>query len=189
VRARSALRIAVAFAALAGSTEPALAAGAPPGPTAPLSLNGISFSYPMAWRRSPSGWRWRSTFTTVVTYLSTQPMQDPCSKTGSSTACASPLSVLKPAGVLVTWTRSGMPGWRLVKQPGRKATLAGHPGRILIARPGACSYLHAGETVTAQIALDAKGNSVQMQACLRGPSLADNERRVLAMLQTLRVSG
>ncbi len=188
MRARTALRIAVALAALAGSAEPALAAGAPPGPTAPLSLNGISFRYPTAWRRSPSSWRWRSTFATVVTYLSTQPMQDPCARTGSTTACATPLTVLKPGGVLVTWTRSGMPGWRLARQPGRPTTLAGRPSRILIARPGACSYLHAGETVTAQIAVGAKGNSVQMQACLRGPSLPVNERRVLAMLQTVRVS-
>jgi hypothetical protein len=82
-----------------------------------------------------------------------------------------------------------MPGWRLAKQPGRTTMLAGHPARIQIARPGACAYLHAGETVTAQIAVGAKGNSVQMQACLRGPSLALTERRVLAMLQTLRVSG
>jgi hypothetical protein len=188
VRPRTTLRLAFALAALVGSTEPALAAGAPPGPTVPLALNGLSFRYPLAWRRSPSAWRWHSTFTSVVTYLSPQTMRDPCTRTASGTSCATPLTVLKPGGVLVTWSRMAMPGWTLVGQPGRKTSLAGRASRILIARPGACSYLHAGETVTAQIALDPKGSSVQMQACLRGPSLALSERRVLAMLQTLRVS-
>jgi hypothetical protein len=188
VRPRTALRIAFALAALAGSAEPALAASAPPGPTHTLSLNGLSFSYPAAWSRSPSAWRWHATFTSVVTYLSTQPMRDPCTRIASSTSCATPVTVLKPGAVLVTWSRNSMPGWTLAKQPGRKALLAGRSSRILIARPGACSYLHAGETVTAQVALGPKGSSVQMQACLRGPSLALNGRRVLAMLQTLRVS-
>jgi hypothetical protein len=189
VRPRTSFRIAIALVALAGSAEPALAAGAPPGPTRALTLSGLSFRYPVAWTPSPAAWRWHSTFTSVVTYLSTQPMRDPCTRVGSSTTCATPVTVLKPAAVLVTWSRNATPGWSLVKQPGRKALLAGRSGRILIARPGTCSYLHAEETVTAQIALGQKGGSVQMLACLRGPSLALNERRVLAMLQTLRVSG
>ena len=80
-----------------------------------------------------------------------------------------------------------MPGWSLARQPGRATTLAGHRAKVQIARPGACRSLHASETITAQIATGAPASFLQMQACLRGSTAAADEKRVLAMLATLRL--
>jgi len=187
MRRNTGIRLAVALAALAGSTGPALAAGAAGDATRTFSGSGVAFRYPASWRVSPPAWRWESSFTVLVTYLSSGELHDPCARTASSTTCSSPLAVLPPGGVLITWTRGAMPLWSLAKQPGRATTLAGHPGKIQIARPGACRALQATETVTAQIAVT-KGDSLQMQACLRGSTARANENRVRAMLATLRVS-
>jgi hypothetical protein len=181
---RTVIRIAVALVALAGSSEPALAAGAAGGGTRAFTSGGISFRYPTAWHVSPAAWRWRSSVSSLVTYLSTDELHDPCSRTPTTVSCSSPVGVLTPRGVLVSWTRNGLPRWSLARQPGRATTLGGHPAKVQIARPGACRYLQATETVTAQIALGPPGSSLQMQACLRGASAA-GETRVLAMLATL----
>ncbi len=184
---RAALGIAIALVALAGLTGPALAAGARSSPTRAFASGGVSFRYPAAWKASPTAWRWKLTFSSLVTYLATQPMHDPCSTSGNSTTCAPPFGALVPGGILVTWTHLGTPGWTLAKQPGRATTLGGRPAHVLITRPGACRYLGAAETVTAQIAL-AGSNSLQMQACLRGTTVKANEARVLAMLASLHVA-
>jgi hypothetical protein len=176
--------LAVALAALAGSPGPAGAAGAA---ARTFSGSGVAFRYPASWHASPPAWRWASSFSVLVTYLSTGALHDPCARTPSSTTCSSPLAVLAPRGILVTWTRGSPPSWSLAKQPGRATTLAGHPGKIQIARPGACRALQATETVTAQIALGTT-DSLQMQACMRGSTTRANEARVLAMLATLHVS-
>jgi hypothetical protein len=186
VQRRAALVIAIALVALAGLTGPVLAAGAKSSPTRAFSAGGVSFRYPAAWKTSPAAWRWKLTFSSLVTYLATQPMHDPCSTSGNSTTCAPPFGALVPGGILVTWTHLGTPGWSLAKQPGKATTLAGRHARVQIARPGACRYLGASETVTAQVAL-ASSNSVQMQACLRGSTAKANEARVLAMLASLRI--
>jgi hypothetical protein len=189
MRRRTCIRLAVALAALAGSAGPALAAGATAAATKSFSGSGVAFRYPAAWHISPPAWRWASSFSMLVTYLSTGALHDPCAPTPSSTTCSSPLAVLAPGGVLVTWTRGSLPSWSLAKQPGRATTLAGHPAKLQIAHPGACRALQATETVTAQIALGPASDSLQMQACLRGSTARANEARVRAMLATLRVSG
>jgi hypothetical protein len=188
MRQRTCIRLAVALVALAGPTGPALAAGATGVITRAFSGSGVAFRYPAAWHASPPAWRWRSSFSVLVTYLATGELHDPCARTASSTTCSSPLAVLAPGGVLITWTRGRMPSWSLARQPGRPITLAGHPGKLQIAHPGACRALQATETVTAQISLGPKSDSLQMQACLRGSNARANEARVRAMLVTLRVS-
>jgi hypothetical protein len=186
---RTCIRLAVALAALAGSAGPAQAAGATGDATRTFSGSGVAFRYPAAWHVSPPAWRWASSFSILVTYLSTGALHDPCARTPSSTTCSSPLAVLAPGGVLVTWTRGSLPSWSLAKQPGRATTLAGHPAKLQIAHPGACRGLQATETVTVQIALGPTSDSLLMQACLRGSTARANEARVRAMLATLRVSG
>jgi hypothetical protein len=186
---RTCIRLAVAFAALAGSAGPALAAGATGDATKTFSGSGVTFRYSAAWHVSPPAWRWASSFSILVTYLSTGALHDPCARTASSTTCSSPVAVLPPGGVLITWTRGSPPSWSLAKQPGRATRLAGHPAKLQIARPGACRAVQATETVTAQIALGPTSDSLQMQACLRGSTARANEARVRAMLATLHVSG
>jgi hypothetical protein len=182
VQLRTVISIATALVALTCFSEQALAAGAAASPTRAYASGGIAFRYPKAWKPSPRSWR------NVVTYLSTAKLHDPCTTTGPNTqACAPPLGVLPPGGILVTWTRNGLPGWKLAAQPGTPTRLAGYAAKLQIARPGACSYLGASETVTALIAAPVSGNWVQMQACLRGSNRVANKKKVLAMLATLRL--
>jgi hypothetical protein len=185
---RIAIRIALALVAFAGSSEPVRAAGAAGAGTRAFRAEGISFRYPTAWHVSPPAWRWSASFSRLVTYLSVGKLHDPCAHTETTTTCSTPIAVLAPGNVLVTWTRGSLPTWRLARQPGRATTLAGRPARVQIARPGACGALGASETVTAQIAVGPRGDSLQMQACLRGANAALNERRALAMLASLRLT-
>jgi hypothetical protein len=164
---RTAIRIALALVALAGSTEPVLAASASGVGTRGFRTEGISFRYPTAWHVSPPAWRWSASFSQLVTYLSIGTLHDPCAHTETTTTCSTPIAILAPGDVLVTWTRGSLPSWSLAHQPGRAWTLGGRPARVQIARPGACRALGATETVTAQIAVGPRGSSLQMQACLR----------------------
>ena len=185
---RTAVRIALALVALAGSAEPVLAASASGVGTRIFRVKGFSFRYPTAWHASPPAWRWSASFSQLVTYLSVGTLHDPCAHTETTTTCSTPIAILAPGDVLVTWTRGSLPSWSLARQPGRAQTLAGRPARVQITRPGACRALGATETVTARIAVGPRGSSLQMQACLRGANAALNERRTLAMLASLRLT-
>ncbi|HEY1478655.1 MAG TPA: hypothetical protein VGF46_01415 [Gaiellales bacterium] len=185
---RTVISIAMALVALTCSSEQALAAGAAASPTRSFSSEGVAFRYPKAWKPSPKAWLYAGSFFHLVTYLSTARLHNPCTMPSPNTqSCAPPLGVLPPGGILVTWSRNGFPHWKLAAQPGTSTRLAGHAAKLQIARPGACSYLGASETVTALIASPVSGNWVQMQACLRGSNRIANKQKVLAMLATLRL--
>ena len=61
----------------------------------------LSFSHPATWKAYPFRWAGELHFRPMV-YLSTQPVQDPCSTKGNTTSCGFPVKQLEPGGVLVT---------------------------------------------------------------------------------------
>jgi hypothetical protein len=181
---RTAICLALALVALAGTTVPAGAAGAAASPLRAYGGGGVSFRYPKTWHVAPKAWHWGGPALQLVTYLSTQTMHDPCVRSGASATCAPPLDVLAPRGaVLVTWTR-GIPS-AMPRATGARVKLGGRPARLSLLRPGACRYLAADETVTATISLPSQ--TLVMQACLRGPGTTANVLRVRAMLATLKL--
>ena len=86
----------------------------------------LSFSHPAAWKAYPFRWAGELHFRPMV-YLSTQPVQDPCSTKGNTTSCGFPVKQLEPGGVLVTWNASTPPAMAL--GPGSRIRVDGREAR------------------------------------------------------------
>ncbi len=140
----------------------------------------VSFSYPAGWKAL----RFRRPLelhSFPLVYLSTQAIHSPCTTQGSQTTCGWPLEHLQPGGVLAVWQvpyappcagcASGRTG-TTVRIGGRSATRQVKSG-------GACRAIGADRTIDVMVK-----NSVEFMACLRGPNLAQNERRVDALLRS-----
>ncbi|HVB28001.1 MAG TPA: hypothetical protein VNE21_08845, partial [Mycobacteriales bacterium] len=146
-RRRSSAAILVALAVVIGATLPAvlLARGAArSGPAVPANARtlpltrvatwgSIRFGYPAAWRAEDFHIVSYGP-TSFGPYLSNQPMRNPCATrlAGTEISCGSPLSRLRPDGVLVTWlagpSRAGLRGPPV---PGTVVlTVDGHPASI-----------------------------------------------------------
>jgi len=145
----------------------------------------IGFSYPRSWH--PARWPVMSSFSALITFLSTDPLHDPCTRTPNMIACASPLETLSPGGVLVSWSEHGFPGWTFAREPGRVIRVGPAPAKIQFARPGNCGTLGADETITAVIP-SGQDNWYELDACLRAPGVAASARQVLAMLESARLA-
>jgi hypothetical protein len=173
----------VAAAALAsacgGGSGKAQAAPMNP-PLTSYSGSYVSFSYPAGWKALRFQ-RPLELHSFPLVYLSTQAIHSPCSTHGNETTCGWPLKRLRPGGVLAVWqlpyappcagcapARAGVP----VRVGGRSATRQVKAG-------GVCSAIGADRTIDVVVK-----NSVEFLACLRGPSLAQNERRVDALLRS-----
>jgi hypothetical protein len=140
----------------------------------------VSFDYPAAWKALRFQ-RPVELHSFPLVYLSTQAIHSPCSTQGNVTTCGWPVKRLQPGGVLAVWQLpyappcpgcSGRPAGKLVRVGGRSAT------RQVLAG-GACRAIGADRTIEVTVK-----NSVEFIACLRGPNLTQNERRVDALLKS-----
>jgi hypothetical protein len=144
----------------------------------------VTFNYPPAWKAL----RFRRPLelhSFPLVYLSTQAIHSPCSTRGNETTCGWPVKSLKPGGVLAVWQfpyappcpgcTSGTAGTQL-QVGGRNATRK-------VTRGGACRAIGADRTI--EVTIENSG-APQFMACLRGPGLAQSERRVDAMLESTR---
>jgi hypothetical protein len=152
---------------------------------------GLSLRQPVAWHRST--FEFRSSFSFVIAYLTTEKLHDPCVKSGNGiVTCGLPLRQLGPGGVLVTWSTFGRPGVRLVNQPGNANTVGGHPARVVTGPATAtCASVGGEVSVDAKIEhqkMDSHDQLVEMEACLRGPDVAQNLAAIQLMLDSVRVS-
>jgi hypothetical protein len=99
-------------------------------------------------------------------------------------SCGYPVDALKPRGVLVRWNADGFPFRRL---PEANTTIAGRHAIETRTSGGWCATLLGTETITVMIPRNAPGNWYQMDACLRGPGLAQREAEIAAMLSSVRM--
>jgi hypothetical protein len=140
----------------------------------------LSFSYPAAWKAYPFQWEGELHFRPLV-YLSTQPVHDPCSMQGNAISCGFPVSRLRPGGVLVTWNASNPPSTKLAA--GSRLRIDGHPARRVDTSDGICRSIGADRTIDVLIQTRPLPSPLtEVTACLRGPSLAQAEKKVDAML-------
>jgi hypothetical protein len=172
----------------AAATEPAAAATEPAAATASFNAMGLAFRYPASWRSGT----WRtddSRLSALIIYLSTSRLEGPCTIRTSpgriAETCVFPIAVLPPGGVLVRWSANGVPAWRL---PKANTTVAGRKAVETRTGGGWCATLGGTETITVMIPRAAAGNWYQMDACLRGPGLADQEAEISAMLGSVRIA-
>jgi hypothetical protein len=163
------------YAQAAANTEPKLVT---------YSNSLLSFSHPAAWKAYPFRWAGELHFRPMV-YLSTQPVQDPCSTKGNTTSCGFPVKQLEPGGVLVTWNASTPPAMAL--GPGSRIRVDGREARRVDTAGGMCRSIGADRTIDVLIATrPLPSTPTQFTACLRGPGLAQEEQSVEALLASTK---
>jgi hypothetical protein len=165
-----------------GSNAKAAAAKDPPVKYADRYL---SFAHPAAWKASTPKGPPAFHFVPLV-FLSTQPVGSPCQTHGNETDCGWPIKRLRPGGVLITWEERGFPGFSLKSQPGSEVIVGGRSAKRSATRPGACGAIGGELTIQVAIARPAPDNWTEAIACIRGPGVSRNERRVDALLASTK---
>lgn len=158
-----------------------------------FELVGLSFRHPATWR--PYQFDEASSFTILITFLSTSPLSDPCIRTATAVTCGPPHVPLGANGVLVTITdgsgphAAGVPDAHLSSVPGVFTTIGGHPARVetsasdvQCASTGAVSAIRA---VVARATPPSQGDLLTFNACLAGPNPARAAATFRAMLDTV----
>jgi hypothetical protein len=148
----------------------------------------LSFEYPSEWE--PATWSVQSTFESLVTYLSTEPLHDPCRRTADSVTCGEPLRRLSAGGVLVEWSHVGFPDadrHRLTAMPGSWTMVDGRRAKLAVDLLPVCRGVDADRSLLALIPVSPRGNYYALRACLRGPGLVRSERAVRRLLASTRI--
>jgi hypothetical protein len=167
----AAMAVFAAGCSLGSSGSHADSASGHPAPTVHFHGGGVAFSYPAAWSQHRPGYL--STASDGIVDLSTQRLVNPCRRHGNVTTCDLPIGHLMPGGVVVTWTIDELP------RPPSELPLPGV--HIRVSTPGYCRRIGADESVMARI-VTPRHELLWIDACLRAPGLAANERAVRAML-------
>jgi hypothetical protein len=180
---------ALAAWACAGSGPPAARSPALEGARPALHRftgGGLTFLYPAEWHAE--GFDVRSTFVTVITYLSNQPLRDPCTRTEVTLVCGLPLDRLGPGGVLASWSAVALRARDRAALRGEPISVGGQPASLLVERPGSCREVGGDLSLTAAVPRGA-GDWLEFGACLRGPGTARSEAQVRAVLASTAFTG
>jgi hypothetical protein len=153
--------------------------------------SGFSFDYPTRLRLDPVDVN--EHYSTIVAYVSNQPLHDPCRRTPNSITCGRPLTRLAPDGVLVTWTVAnsvGPVGNRLVDAPGVPRIVGGHDAKVDVVASASdpCFGIGASVRIDARIRIQAfvpSDTTLDMDGCL-GPAAVSEQSTVLAMFDSVR---
>jgi hypothetical protein len=143
------------------------------------TLGGLKLPHPATWKLGatdePPG-----TMGTVLGYLSTDAMHDPCTLTPSSLSCGYPLTKLAPNGVLIGVSNevrlgvaSRLPNTDLRTVAGKSATVMEGPPTTTGPTASGCAGIGGEYQMTVDI--DAaptaqNGNVLQLSACFSGPN-------------------
>jgi len=174
----------VAVTSGCGGGTDAQAAAKPAPQLVTYSNSLLSFSHPAEWKAYPFRCSGELHFQPMV-YLSTQPVQDPCSTKGNTTSCGFPVKQLEAGGVLVTWNASTPPAMAL--GPGSRIRVDGREARRVDTAGGMCRSIGADRTIDVLIATrPLPSTPTQFTACLRGPGLAQEEKSVEALLASTK---
>lgn len=174
----------VVVASGCGGGSAVRAAGKDPPRLSTYANGSLSFSHPASWVAHPFRWSGALHFRPMV-YLSTQPVHDPCSTHGNTTSCGFPVRQLQPGGVLVIWNASDPPAVAL--GPGARVRIGGRIARRVDTGGGICRSIGADRTIDVLIETEPLPSTLtEFTACLRGPGLAQAEKRIDALLASTR---
>ena len=180
----AALAALVALTSGCGAGTNAQAAGKTAPQLVTYSNSLLSFSHPAEWKAYPFRWAGELHYRPMV-YLSTQPLQDPCSTKGNTTSCSFPVKQLEPGGVLVTWNASNPPATAL--GPGSRIDVDGHPAARVDTAGGLCRSIGGDRTIDVLIATrPLPSTPTELTACLRRPGLAQQEKSIDALLASTK---
>jgi hypothetical protein len=153
-------------------------------PLVKYSSSFLSFTHPATWKAYPFQWAGELHYRPLV-YLSTQPVHDPCSTQGNTTTCGFPVQRLQPGGALVIWNASNPPAMGL--GPGSQIRVDGRPARRVDTASGMCRSIGADRTIDVLIETKPLPSPLtEFTACLRGPGLAQQVKRVDALLASTK---
>lgn len=175
----------VALASACGSASGSTQAAPMDPPRAPLqkySGQYVSFDYPAGWKALRFQ-RPLELHSFPLVYLSTQAIDSPCSTHGNATTCGWPVKRLQPGGILAVWQFPYAPPCAgcAARPAGSPLEIGGHRAVRRVMTGGACRAIGADRTIEVTIRNSA---APEFTACLRGPNLAQNERRVDALLKS-----
>lgn len=175
----------------------ALLAGCGSASPTPIPLDHERFFLPeQVAAHAPPGWLWYETKLPIFIpyggplFLANQAFPDPCTgSTQQSIHCYTfpPPVRLEPGEVVVGFEYSRQMMGVAAPSPrgaGDVITINGFQTKVVRDAPGACGPLGADETVTIVIPslADWTGRTT-VEACLRGPNLAENEAKLLEMVE------
>jgi hypothetical protein len=153
-------------------------------PLVKYSSSFLSFTHPATWKAYPFRWAGELHFRPLV-YLSTQPVHDPCSTQGNTTTCGFPVKHLEPGGALVVWNASNPPAMGL--GPGAQTQVDGRAARRVDTAGGMCRSIGADRTIDVLIQTHHLPSPLtELTACFRGPGLAEQVKRVDALLASTK---
>jgi hypothetical protein len=176
--------LASVMSACGGGTDAKAAPQDPPA-LAQYSNSFLSFTYPAAWKAYPYRWNNPVLHFDPLVYLSTQPVENPCSTTGNETSCGFPVEKLPPGGVLITWEQNGMPATGV--GAGTRTQVDGHPASRIEQAGGECGKIGADRTINVAVQTSPPPSALTyFTACLRGPGLAQAEKSVDALLTSTK---
>jgi hypothetical protein len=180
--------LATGCASATSSAHPAAAVSQPAVRTASFDAMGLAFRYPATW--SSGTWPTdESSLSQLIVFLSTSRLRNPCavstSPRGIAQTCVYPIGALPPGGVLVRWSANGHPPWFPTHT---NTTVAGRKALETRSNGGWCATLLGTETISVMIPRTVPGNWYQMDACLRGPGLAQQEAEISSMLRSVRIA-
>lgn len=144
----------------------------------------LRFDYPSSW--TSKTYLDESSFSSTIVFLSNETMHAPCEPYRDGIECSPPVSGLRPGGVFVEWTDNGFPGWNLGKQTGRSVAVDGHPGKEAVATGRGDCVSGTQLDITLVLARPYPDNYYEMDACLRGPSLAQERSEIQAMVASTK---
>ena len=150
----------------------------------------LAFDYPAAW--ASAKFQVVSSFSTLLVYLSTEPLFDPCVRQtnldgSSSVTCRSPVGHLGDGGVLVEWGAWGFPGWTFDRTRGRLIRAGGREATLEVQAPDAgCVGIGGVRAIKVVVPTpEVLWNWTQMDACLAGPDPGVAQRQIEAMLASV----
>lgn len=148
----------------------------------------LSFTHPKTWKvyeyTIPPG-----SFSSVIAYLSTQPIPDPCARLRDWISCSEPaIGSLRPDGVFVRRSANGMPGWRIAGVKGHAQVIHGHLVKVSVGKPDETCPGNTREMISAVLTHSPSDNGyIGVQACLSGPRLRAAEAEVRSMLDSVQM--
>jgi hypothetical protein len=117
-----------------------------------------------------------------LVYLGTQPVGAPCVVQGNETSCGWPIKSLDPGGALALWQIPyQLPMLGKVTHRGTRIEVGGHPAWLQDVVGGDCRSIGATRTINVDMA---KG--LALTVCLRPPGIAQAEKRVNALLASVK---
>jgi len=145
----------------------------------------VRFDYPSSWTAAviPDS----TMFTSAAVFLSHEANPRCAARYGITRSVSLPGCGLGSDGVLVEWSFGGFPLWTLARTPGQRVTVDGQPGKQLSVSGGGSCVTGTQESVTLLIARPVPYNFYEMNACLRGPDLAQGRSEIQAMITSAKI--